>query len=265
MNDNVDLSVRQFTGAWKVMCTGGSGHTVIESDGVQYIFSGVPIPFFNVALLSSRTISSDALMSGAKRACTWASSHGVPWLFVLTHETLDTGVDAAAVLDRCGLAAMMPLTGMLAPRVNNAAAAPKDLELTVPDTDAACSAILDINARAYGMDLEAGKQLIGTRSFWRGHFPVLGLVRAKPVCTAAVLMVDGYRYVALVATDPDQQRRGYAESTMRTALELSARVHGERPTVLHASEAGRPIYERMGYTTISTHTIFMDKRFLEGH
>jgi hypothetical protein len=35
--------------------------------------------------------------------------------------------------------------------------------------------------------------------------------------------------------------------------------------VLHATDAGRPVYERMGYTTISTHTLLMEKRFLEGH
>jgi predicted N-acetyltransferase YhbS len=85
----------------------------------------------------------------------------------------------------------------------------------------------------------------------------------KPVSSATVLMVDGHRYVALVATEPGQQRRGFADATMRRALEDAARAHGEIPTVLHASDAGRPVYERMGYTTISTHTLMMEKRFLE--
>ena len=160
---------------------------------------------------------------------------------------------------------MMPLTGMLAQHVAPLTRIPNGLQLTVPQDDATCSAILDVNGLAYGMDLEAGKDLMGKRSFWTDHFPVLGLTGGKPACSAAVLMVDGYRYVALVATDPAQQRRGYADAAMRRALELSAGVHGERPTVLHASEAGRPIYERMGYSIISTHTIFVDKTFLNGH
>jgi predicted N-acetyltransferase YhbS len=78
-------------------------------------------------------------------------------------------------------------------------------------------------------------------------------------------MVDGHRYVALVATEPGQQRRGFGEATMRQALENAARAHGETPTVLHATDAGRPVYERMGYTSISTHTLLMEKRFLEEH
>ena len=79
------------------------------------------------------------------------------------------------------------------------------------------------------------------------------------------MMVDGIRYVALVATNPDHQRRGYAEAAMRRALEMAAAVHSDALTVLHATEAGRPIYERMGYRPIARHTLYMEKRFLVGH
>jgi GNAT superfamily N-acetyltransferase len=275
MSDSVDLSIRQFTEAWRLMCAGGdapiqhrmteSGPAVTAVEGIQYIFSGCPIAFFNVAILTGRGISSDVLKSRGEHACAWASGRGVPWLFVVTHEALQPDTDAAAVLESCGLAPMMPLTGMMAQSVSPETRIAEGLELTVPQDDGGCSAILDVNGLAYGMELEAGKDLIGTRSFWTKHFPVLGLTGGRPASSAAVLMVDGYRYVALVATDPGQQRRGYAEAAMRHALELSARVHGERPTVLHATEPGRSIYERMGYTPISTHTIFMEKAFLAGH
>ena len=264
-DDRVDLSVRQFSGAWRLMCTGVAGHTATVVDGVEYIFSGCPIAFFNVAFPTGRNISAAGLKAGADRARAWASDKGVPWLFMITHEALASGTDAAAILDGCGYAPMMALTGMIAQQVAPVTNIPDGLELTVPNDDSACGAVLDVNGIAYAMDLEAGKPLVGTRAFWADHFPVLGLAGGKPACSAAVMMVDGYRYVALVATDPTQQRRGFADAAMRRALELSARAHGERPTVLHASEAGRPVYERMGYESISTHSIFMEKAFLEGH
>jgi GNAT superfamily N-acetyltransferase len=261
----VDLSIHQFAGAWRLMCSGGPRRENTEEDGIQYIFSGVAIPFFNVALLTERGISRDALQSSARRACEWAARQSVPWLFVTTHETLEADVDATAVLDACGLAPMMPLTGMIAQRISPPERMTHDLELTRPTDDEGCSALLDVNTLAYGMDLEAGKGLIGTQSFWKDHFPVLGLSGGKPASSAAVMMVDGYRYVALVATDPARQRRGFADAAMRRALELAAGVHGDVPTVLHATDAGRPIYERMGYTAISQHTIFMEQKFLGGH
>ena len=64
-DDRVDLSVRQFSEAWRLMCTGVAGHTAAVADGVEYIFSGCPIPFFNVAFLTGRNISAAALKAGA--------------------------------------------------------------------------------------------------------------------------------------------------------------------------------------------------------
>ena len=200
------------------MCTGGlapsrrsfseGGASVAALDGVEYIFSGCPIAFFNVAVVTGRGISADRLKSHGDNARAWASNKNVPWLFVTTNEALDAGVDATAVLDVCELAPMMTLTGMLAQKIGPATNIPNGLELKVPQDDAECSALLDVNGLAYGMDLAAGKDLVGTQSFWANHFPVLGMVDGKPACSAAVMMVDGYRYVALVATDPGQQRRG---------------------------------------------------------
>jgi hypothetical protein len=264
MTDNVSLSIAQIDGAWRVMCAGAPQFIAAESDGIRYIFSRLPISFFNIALLTGSDLSAEALSSRGREACAWAADKAVPWLLVVTHERLQPGVDLAAALDACGLTAIMPMTGMRAQKV--AAAPPiQGLQLTVPQDDKGCAAILDVNALAYGMDLEAGKEAIGSRTFWRNQFPVLGVVDGKPVSSAAVLMVDGLRYVALVATDPAQQRRGFADASMRQALTNAAKVHGEIETILHATDAGRPVYERMGYSSISTHTLLMEKRFLEGH
>jgi GNAT superfamily N-acetyltransferase len=264
MNDNVTLSIRQMDGAWRLMCA-GAPHAVVEAtERIQYIFSGLPVGFFNVAMLTGSGLSADALSARGREACAWAAAQAVPWLLMVTHEQLASGVNAAEALDACALAAVMPMTGMLARTVAAGPTVPS-LQLTVPQDDSGCAAIVDVNALAYGMDLEASKATIGSRAFWKDQFPVLGVVDGKPVSSAGVLMVDGYRYVALVATEPGQQRRGFGDATMRRALENAARAHGETPTVLHASDAGRPIYERMGYAIISTHTLFMEKRFLEGH
>lgn len=264
MKNGVDLSIRQFVQTWRLFTAGSPSRALAESDGVEYVFSGVPVAFFNIAIVTRGGVSENVLRSQGDQACAWAAGRHVPWLFIVTHEMLEPGVDAVAVLDGCGLAPMMPMTGMHAEQVSPSKSIPEGLQLTVPQDDAGCSAILDVNTLAYSMDLDAAKVLVGTRSFWKGHFPVLGLVDTTPACSAAVLMVEGVRYVALVATDPGHQRRGYADAAMRRALELAAEAHGERPTVLHATDAGRPVYERMGYTAISTHTVFIEKRFLSG-
>jgi GNAT superfamily N-acetyltransferase len=265
VSDPVDLSIWHFVAAWRTMCAGARGYADEAVGGVHYVFSGIPIPFFNVALLTGRDISAAALSAAGQGACEWAARHGVPWLFVTTHEALVPGTDAGAALDACGLAPLMPLTGMIAQHVAPPSNVPAELRLVRPQDDDGCSTLLDVNSLAYGMDLEAAKETIGTHRFWLQHFPALGLSDGTSVSAAAVLMVDGYRYVLLVATDPARQRRGYGEVVMRHALELSAEVHGQAPTTLHATAAGRPIYERMGYAPLAEHTVFIEKKFLTGH
>ncbi len=262
---SVELSLSQVRDAWRLMCGASPGRAIEDVDGLSFIFSGLPIPFFNLAVVNGRNLSGDALRTHADTARAWAAGKGVPWFLLVTHEYLRPDTDASMVLDGCGLAPVMPLTGMLAERVTPATRAPQDLRLGVPRNDGGCAALVDLNGLAYSAPLEEAKPVIGRRRFWEDHFPVVGSVDGAPASCAAVLMVSGHRYVAMVATDPAQQRRGYAEAAMRHALDAAAGVHGDLPTVLHATEAGRPIYERMGYAAISRHTFFIDKAFLAGH
>lgn len=264
MNNDVSFSLGQMDGAWRLMCAGGPRPVTATTEGIRYLFSGVPIAFFNIAVLTGSRLSADVLVTRGREACAWAAEQSVPWLLVVTHEHLEPGVDPAETLEASGLTAVMSLTGMRARTVAAAPAVP-GLQLIVPESDSGCAALVDINGLAYGMDLGASKDAIGSRTFWKDHFPVVGVADGKPVSSAGVLMVDGHRYVALVATDPGLQRRGFGDATMRRALENAASAHGETPTVLHATEAGRPVYERMGYSRISTHTLLMEKRLLGEH
>jgi ribosomal protein S18 acetylase RimI-like enzyme len=260
--DPVAVSLRQFSEAWRVMCSGSPRYARHVSDTVEYTFSGVPVGFFNIALLTSRALGPDTLARQAQDASAWAADKQVPWLLVTTQDTFAPGMDASAVLDACGFAPVMPLTGMVAKAIAPETRASNGVELRVPEVESELGALIDINGIAYGMPLEDAKGLVSQKAFWNGHVPALGVSDGKPASCAAVLMVDDLRYVAMVATDPACQRRGFGEATMRHALNVAADRYGNVPSVLHATEAGRPIYERMGYQRIASHLVFMEKRFL---
>jgi GNAT superfamily N-acetyltransferase len=263
--DPLTRSVDQLVGAWRLMCGRGPSHVLASADGIEYAFSGLPVPFFNMAALTGADISAPTLAAHGRDACAWAADKNVPWMFVVTHERLAPGVDATATLEACGLVPLLGMTGMEAQRIEPPARVPDGLELSRPRLDADCAAILEVNSAAYEMDLAAAQPLLANEAFWKDHFPVVGLTGGRAVATASVLMVDGIRYVALVATEPGQQRRGYADAAMRRALEAASQVHGDVTTVLHATDAGRPIYARMGYTPTSTQTVFLEQKFLGGH
>jgi GNAT superfamily N-acetyltransferase len=265
MTDPVSLSISQFLDAWRLFGYAHPGSTLHSADGVSYVFTGLPIPFFNVAMPTLGPLSAAALEASARGAMQFASDKGAPWLFVVTTEALEPGVDAAAALQTCGLVPLLPLTGMLARRVTPAARAAEGLQLDVPEDDAGCCDIIDVNSAAYGMDLAASKPSFGRGAFWADHVAVLGRADGSPATSAGVMLAGGHRYVLLVATQPAHQKKGFAEAAMRHALHVAAEKFGDRPSFLHATDAGRPIYARMGYETVATHTCFIDKRLLEGH
>ena len=96
MNDDVKFSIRQIDGAWRLMCAGGPKPVAAATEGIQYIFSGVPISFFNLAVLTDSNLSAGALGMRGREACAWAADQSVPWMLVVTHEHLEPGVDAVS-------------------------------------------------------------------------------------------------------------------------------------------------------------------------
>ncbi len=262
MTPDVALSVKQFIGAWKLMCCNEPHYANHAMPGLEMVFGGLASPFFNVGFTTGEIPSAEALGDWAQAAKTWADLRQVPWFFAITQDLLAEGIDAHAVLGECGLTLAMQLTGMHAQDVTPLPASPDGLELKVPQDDPSCREIMEINGAAYEMDLASlGSQLACSAS-WLQHFPVVGVAAGEPASSAAVLMVDGLRYVALVATAPRHQRKGYASAAMRYALTLSAAQHGAVPTILHATEAGKPVYQRMGYRSIATHMLYIDTRFV---
>jgi hypothetical protein len=63
--------------------------------------------------------------------------------------------------------------------------------------------------------------------------------------------------VMCVATLPAYQRRGYADAAIRFSLGEMSRRTGITRTTLHATEAGRPTYLRMGYHDTAVFTGYM--------
>jgi GNAT superfamily N-acetyltransferase len=84
----------------------------------------------------------------------------------------------------------------------------------------------------------------------------IGREGERAVSAASAFVDAGINNVTLVATIPDAQRRGYgAALTWRATL-----AEPTLPAVLFASDAGRPVYERMGYTALFRMTFWWRER-----
>jgi hypothetical protein len=80
----------------------------------------------------------------------------------------------------------------------------------------------------------------------------VGWAEDRPVAISAAFVESGVTNVALVATLPDARGKGYGEAvTWQAALtELG------QPALLLSSDAGRPIYDRMGFLPLYRFTLW---------
>ena len=57
MTANVALSISQDQDAWRLICASCPGATRGSADGVEYLFSGLSIGFFTVAIVTGRLMA----------------------------------------------------------------------------------------------------------------------------------------------------------------------------------------------------------------
>ena len=98
----------------------------------------------------------------------------------------------------------------------------------------------ELEARGPGAAFGAGMLSDDRLRLW------VGWEGDRPVSAAAAFVAGGIIDVTLVATAPEARRRGYgAALTWRATL-----ADPTLPSLLLASDEGRPVYERMGYTSL---------------
>ncbi|MFF5077955.1 GNAT family N-acetyltransferase [Actinoplanes sp. NPDC000266] len=81
----------------------------------------------------------------------------------------------------------------------------------------------------------------------------LAYVKDRPAAAACTFDDGEVVGVYWLATSPGHRSAGLGRAVMTHAVN----AHAERPLVLTATEAGRPLYESMGFRTVTTTTWYM--------
>lgn len=150
------------------------------------------------------------------------------------------------ILNEVGLKYVMPLNAMAGDILPVKPKSVAGLEIRKVQSITEFNDFSDMNCLAYGFDLEWGRS--GLDKVWvDGAYSFVGYVDNKPVCAASTAQIDDVLYLALVATIPAAQRKGYSEAIVRHALIEGHKATSLKRTLLHATPAGAPVYERIGY------------------
>lgn len=242
-------SNRLFQHTWTYFARQLPGGGTTRRPGLLLANGRSPLPFMNAALVTSPLTDEAELRGHIDHAGRHFRADGLHWILVVANDLVPDALRdrLTAVCADAGLQYMMPMYGMAADRLVPPVRPMPTLDLQVADTDDLRGAVGDLNAAGYAIPPEICRPVTCVPAIWKDMIGVVGLVDGIPVATASVASIDDVAYVALVATQPDRQRKGYAEAVMRAALDQAREAWGAQRTVLHATPAGRPVYSRMGY------------------
>lgn len=255
-------SVASLVEAWSIMARRFGSGRVDRLDGVVVPWAGVPLPFLNLAILDSPCADADDLRRRLDALQAHVAGESQPWMGCLCEEWVPGGW--RDVVAEAGLHVAMPMTGMVAEGILPPRREPPTVDLRRVSDEASRRTVAALNDVAYG--LPAGLcACVAEASYWPADVHGwIGAADGVDVSTASVFPVLDTLYVALVATHPEHGRKGYAEHVMRHALEQAGAELGLQRSILHASDAGRPVYAAMGYAGVARFALLSNEAPAEG-
>ncbi|WP_211192167.1 GNAT family N-acetyltransferase [Actinoplanes sp. TBRC 11911] len=244
----------QLVGVWTRMVEDRGGRVSVD-DGVCHLWADSAFPFWNTLTLTGESISAGDLGDQLARTATFMRGRSRPGLLWLFEDLLDPAAKAAfpRLMSDAGLEISFTGWGMAGDvEVPDPSSSSPELEFRRVETEDELLTYGEINARAYGMAEDAGPAaLSGSKAWLRDTYAYIAYDRGRPVACAATVENDDALFLALVATMPADMRRGFGEAVTRKAIHEGIRRTGQQHVVLHATPAGRPVYERIGYRTNS--------------
>ena len=249
IESEVSESIRQFTSSWEQIVEDMPGVDLIDSSGLAVRWADSPFTFWNAIFLSEPVADARKLDFRISTAVTYMKGKAHAGMIWICEEYLngDASEKLPEILKKEKLEPAVSTTGMAGEIFPLRAPAHPSLQIERVSDESMLRKNADINCEAYGLPREWGLNAL-TPKFWTQEaYSYLGYENGRAVCTASVLVNEGCLFLALVATRPDARKKGYGEAVVRHALRRAHEATGLTRTILHATEAGGPIYRRLGY------------------
>lgn len=237
--------VRLFVENWRQMTGRLPSSHYSEHDGIAACFADVPTIFFNLWVQTSPAADAASLEQLLQQGAQRAALSDQPAGAILWPDWCPPDWEAAT--QKAGLASVFSMTAMEAAAIVPPRRLLPDIEIRQVADDQGAQDIALVNALAYEMQPEELAS-VANAGFWHGYgCGFVGYIRGEPVAAAAALPACGTVYIAMVATVPGFQGKGYADAVMRRAIAEGQRSMGIKRVTLHATAVGRPLYETMGF------------------
>jgi GNAT superfamily N-acetyltransferase len=252
----IALLNQEFLTSWELCTSPFPKVQLWDRPGIATRWANIDFRFYNALCLTAELYDERALIETVSEGVDFMRARSYPGWMVVTRESLSQAALSATtrLIDSMQLASM-PVTGMAGDMLPLKEKVTPNLRFERISDDDSVSTFAELNCLAYGFPLEVGESVIGANTFWREHaYGFNAYEGALPVATATGIVCGTSIFLFLVATRPEAQRKGYADAVIRRALNAAHTASGITRTSLQATDAGRPVYRRMGYLDICQYT-----------
>jgi GNAT superfamily N-acetyltransferase len=243
------LDVNFYEG-WRMMAAKAIDGITHEEDGVLITAPGVLPMWVNIVFVTQPLRDPERRLA---EAFARLDERSIPFL-VRIREGLDP--DSERACERLGLRYTDSIPGMaFAPITPGRRDTPLDIRPV--EDDAAFAHFVDIIGASFGIEPEAARRLLpaGLRhtpdTFW-----YVGYLDGEPVAASQVMLIAGAAGVNFIGTLEAHRGRGFGEAVTWEVVNKGAE-QGCAVAVLQASEPGKPVYERMGFRTVTSYKTFV--------
>jgi len=250
----MDASLAAFWGAYAL----AEGSQLEEFPDASFFYTPIPLSLFNTVILRGRESASiDAVVGGVAK---YIAEQGRPVLWRMSPTAVSNEVRAQ--LERHGLQPQGHQPAMLA-----------DLSELPPPPQVNGLKIETVEGRSGRHDwawltcdaFELGSDVREAMSACEAAIPetkfisqprYTGYLDGKPVAVGSLVMAADLAGVYAVATLPEARNRGIGTAMTLHAM-AEGKLNGAKSAVLQATEMGRPIYERIGFSTVFEYEMYL--------
>jgi len=251
LQPDVFVSNQMFINAWKYFVSPCPNGEVLEKNELAITWSGTDNVLLNAVFLSNPVQNEAELAAKIKVACDYAKKRNQRWWMVVAEDWVPESLHPHLneVFSQQGLVPLLRIAGMATEQILSTPHKSKLSCAGVNDLEKR-QAVADINAISYELPTATFRETLELDEFWQQTvFGTLGYVENHPVSTATTFLIKNEFYLGFVATLPNYRNQGCAEAVIRHSLEQAENRYGKKPTSLHATPAGLPVYQRIGYQT----------------
>ena len=236
-----------FDAAWKCWVDCFPSKFAATHSEMDLECAGIPVPLFNCAFPKR-----DAHGANLGRLMTEFSAilapRGIPGLLMARSDQVDSSPSAEPVV-------RMP--GMVAYELEPAKFPAADVVIRHVRGERMAEEIARLNVVCHGMPEDEIEPMTCAALWEAPNHGFLIYADGKAVASGSASYVDGASYIGWMATLAEYRGRGYAEAILRYADQFMKREYRVAETVLHATELGRSVYERVGFQTVDEFVGFL--------